>query len=275
MSKSACGKANSDSTRDGKELLEDPDWVYQRYVVEGMSYSEIGEITGYSQSSVGRHVKKHGIEPRSFGEHQTQEKLQDKAWLREKYLKEDLSAREIADMVDRTTDSIHYWRNKHDIRAKSPQGEVDPRLEDPEWLREKYVDKGMTTHEIAELIGENQTNVHRRLTKFDIETRPAGFQPGEEHIYWQGGHDQYYGPNWNEQRKKALLRDQSRCQRCGKTPTSGDYIHVHHRKPRREFRQEYDDPEWWKRANRLENLITLCHNCHAKWEHIPLKFDLR
>lgn len=275
MSENALGKASSGSNRDGKELLEDASWVYERYIVEGMSYSEIGEITGYAQSSVGRYVKKHGIEPHSFGEYQVHDKLQSEAWLREKYLKEDFSAHEIANMLGCSTDSVHYWRSEHGIGPKKTQGDVDQRLDDPEWLRERYIDKGMTMREIAESIGEYQSNVQRRLAEFDIESRPAGFQSGEDHIYWKGGHDGYYGPNWREQRKKALIRDQSRCQRCRKTPTSGDNIHVHHRKSRREYRQEYDDPEWWERANRLENLITLCHNCHAKWEHIPLKFDLR
>lgn len=88
---------------------------------------------------------------------------------------------------------------------------------------------------------------------------------------WDGGdYDDYYGPNWKEQRQKAIERDNSECQYCGHDGTEIK-LSVHHIQKVRSFKAEYDAPEWWKRANELNNLITLCRSCHGLWEGIPLK----
>ncbi|MBO4249470.1 HNH endonuclease [Halomicrobium sp. IBSBa] len=73
-----------------------------------------------------------------------------------------------------------------------------------------------------------------------------------------------YGKNWDEQRRKALSRDRYRCQHCGLTigdtdSRPQDQLHVHHIVPIRWF----DEPEL---GNHLLNLITLCPQCHRKWE---------
>lgn len=91
---------------------------------------------------------------------------------------------------------------------------------------------------------------------------------GENHPMYQGG-DQYYGENWHRQRRKALKRDQHRCQACR---TTAAYLprepSVHHIRPIR----EYDEPE---AANTLDNLISLCEPCHAKYEGLYLRPDTR
>lgn len=95
---------------------------------------------------------------------------------------------------------------------------------------------------------------------------------GEDNPQWKGGQFNYYGPNWNEQREKALERDDNECQECGMS--MGDHIrhyseqlHVHHKKPRREF-VDIDDPsvEELRKSNKLSNLVTLCKSCHRKME---------
>jgi hypothetical protein len=90
--------------------------------------------------------------------------------------------------------------------------------------------------------------------------------------YRRNGYEQYYGHNWNQQRRKALKRDQYRCQACGKT--AADLYRepdVHHIKPIGKFKREYDEPKWWELANELKNLITFCPPCHREWEGIPLR----
>ncbi len=63
-----------------------------------------------------------------------------------------------------------------------------------------------------------------------------------------------YGPSWARQRERALARDGHRCQICGQ-PESGRSHHVHHKIPFRTFAS----PD---QANQLDNLVTLCPNCH-------------
>jgi hypothetical protein len=73
-----------------------------------------------------------------------------------------------------------------------------------------------------------------------------------------------YGANWERARDEALKRDRQRCQHCGleyheSREQYGEGLHVHHIYPIRAF----ETPE---AANFLDNLITLCKECHQKWE---------
>jgi len=101
-------------------------------------------------------------------------------------------------------------------------------------------------------------------------------QQGKKNHNWKGGTEIYYGPNWNQQKAKARERDGHTCQRCGvqesKLPRALD---VHHIRPLRVFKEEYDEPEWYELANDLDNLVSLCASCHHKWEGIPLRPDKR
>lgn len=100
---------------------------------------------------------------------------------------------------------------------------------------------------------------------------------GKDHPNWKGGGPWNYGPNWDEQSRKARRRDQHRCQDCGITEPEhlaeyGCKHPVHHITPIREFRDDGDlDHE---AANDLDNLITLCDGCHPKWDQVaPLRLD--
>jgi hypothetical protein len=90
---------------------------------------------------------------------------------------------------------------------------------------------------------------------------------GKDHPKYTG-HSDYYGANWDEQRKKAVERDDDKCVICGigsdeHQEQHGCDLHVHHIEPLATF----DSPE---AANELRNLVTLCRSCHAKWEGIPV-----
>jgi endogenous inhibitor of DNA gyrase (YacG/DUF329 family) len=79
----------------------------------------------------------------------------------------------------------------------------------------------------------------------------------ENNPNWSGGSQNYRGPNWNEQRKRALIRDEFTCQSCGKQ----EKLAVHHKIRYAEFNGD------WKSANRLTNLTTLCSSCHSRIEN--------
>lgn len=83
---------------------------------------------------------------------------------------------------------------------------------------------------------------------------------GDEHHAWKPGRTEY-ASGWLYARRRALERDEYRCQRCG---VGRDRLetnpHVHHIVPIKEF----DDPA---DAHELRNLVTLCPRCHPKVEH--------
>ncbi len=67
-----------------------------------------------------------------------------------------------------------------------------------------------------------------------------------------------YGPNWENQRLRTRQRDNFRCQVCG-VPEGPRSHHVHHKTPFRMFTT-------YLQANQLENLITVCPECHRRVE---------
>jgi len=73
--------------------------------------------------------------------------------------------------------------------------------------------------------------------------------------------DSYYGPNWDSVREDAIERDGGECVACGMGRSEhrdkhGHDLHVHHITPLREFGD-------YTVANELENLKTLCSDCHT------------
>jgi len=74
------------------------------------------------------------------------------------------------------------------------------------------------------------------------------------------------GPNWVEQRDRARARDGYRCRQCGATERPGRQHDVHHIVPFRDFGYVPGQNDAYLQANALDNLITLCRNCHAKVE---------
>jgi len=73
-----------------------------------------------------------------------------------------------------------------------------------------------------------------------------------------------YGPDWPRIRDAARARDGYRCQACGAPETDRQH-EVHHKTPFRSFRAA-DGSVDLARANRLDNLATLCPGCHRKVE---------
>lgn len=92
----------------------------------------------------------------------------------------------------------------------------------------------------------------------------SGRFAGENSPTWTGGKldpRKDYGVNWSRQRKLTRKRDSYTCQRCGKTEKQNkkecnEQLSVHHKKP---FKKCKDYIE----ANKLENLISLCKECHT------------
>jgi DEAD/DEAH box helicase domain-containing protein len=75
-----------------------------------------------------------------------------------------------------------------------------------------------------------------------------------------------YGPNWAKQRDAARERDRFCCTVCGKPEPPGQQHHVHHKKPFRQFGYIRGENEHYLQANALDNLMTVCANCHRKVE---------
>jgi len=116
------------------------------------------------------------------------------------------------------------------------------------------------------------TKITRRVSRIKRSDKPvcskkcfiASISGKNSHV-WTGGTNSYRGTNWHRQRNKARKRDSDTCQVCGKTKRDvGQELDVHHIRPYRLFNNDY------RVANNLNNLVTLCRQCHLATE-IPLK----
>lgn len=286
----------------------DRDWLYDQYVETDLDTSEISDRCGVTEQTIDKWCAKFDLEdetvvrtcPFCDAEFATSKRVDRECcssdecvveWVETKDDPADnkdvlrvlhtgvrMAPHEIADFLNTETPVITARLDDYGLKETA----LIP-WEDEETLRELYWDERLTPEEMANRWGCTVSIVKRKLQRYAIETRSRGARKAEKHPRWAGG-DMEYGPNWSEQRRKALERDTPEdgdepvCQRCGMTDSThkaeyGSALYVHHITPRREFVDatgEYD----YEAANRLENLITVCCECHTVWEKCqPLRLQ--
>lgn len=257
---------------DKKAKHRDERYLRKKYVGEGLTTYEIAEECGCVDATVLKWLKKHGIETREGGvdpeEVAADERLTDFEWLHEQYVDRYRSSLQIAEEIGCSPTSVLYWIDRHGIEKRSSGTKpADPRLVDAEWLREQYKEKELLCKEIANKCSVATTVVSSWLKKHGIETEYRS-PTGEDHPHWNGGHYPY-GAGWTEGKRRSVReRDGYVCQDGGCSVTQSEHkeiynekLHVHHLKKARDI----DDPA---ERNAKENLITLCRDCHRRWEKI-------
>lgn len=247
--------------------LNRPDLLKNWHQKHRLSLADIANLVGCEANSVRAMLDQHGIDIWTRGpEHP---KLQNKNWLREQYNTQLRTAKDIADELDVSKDTVYKWVAKYNIEPGHPY----PTLKNKEKLEQWYRDEELGTVKIAEQIGCSQGAVYNWLVEHGIETRSRTLS-GPEHPEWCGG-DPKYGLGWNENKREEVRnRDNRECRSCGLSETThlnkyGCKLHVHHIQPARQFK----DPE---ARNAKDNLLSLCVSCHARWEQmVPLRPDTR
>jgi 5-methylcytosine-specific restriction endonuclease McrA len=242
----------------------DEEWLREQYVEERRTTVDIAEECGCDDTTVGDWLKRHGIETRRGGV-QTPEELTDKEWLREQYVEEGRTTYEIAERCGCSGWTVGTWLERHGIETRRGGRPTPEELTDEKWLREQYVEKERTTAGIADECGCSGVTVGTWLKRHGIETRAI---EGEHHPNWNGG-SQPYGSGWNASKRRTVReRDDHTCQDPTCSVTQDDHLdrydeklHVHHLIKARDL----DDAE---ERNAAENLITLCRDCHQRWERM-------
>ncbi len=102
-------------------------------------------------------------------------------------------------------------------------------------------------------------------------------QSGENHPGWRGGSKGYRGPNWQEQRKLALIRAGFKCQVTGqslkKLKKKGLNLAVHHIERFSSFGYILGKNDNCIQANDLNNLIVVASNIHLTLEAGKMAFQ--
>lgn len=262
----------ADSHTDDKANYRDEEWLRKQYVDDCKTAPEIADMCDCSKKTVYRWLQRYEIPRRvggSLGERkQVYERLSDAKWLRNKYISEQMSSREIAKEVGCSRSTVLNWVSEHNIETDQHKKTPNKFLQDKNWLRKKYIGENKSGYEIAQQLGCSTTAVYKWIDEHSIPLQYNGKVSGEDHWWYSGGRI-LYGAGWNETKKQTIReRDNYVCQdpRCSVTQTEhnekyGRKLHVHHLQKARDV----DDPE---ERNDEENLITLCRDCHQRWEKI-------
>jgi len=251
--------------------VTDGQWLREQYEDKYRTVEDIADECGCGYHTVRRKLREHDIDIRSPGSLERRipdERLADAEWLREQYIENNHSMADISEMCDCCEKSVSKWIHKHGIEVGTRQEPADVRLADADWLQKQYVGEERASTEIAEQCGCSHTTVIDWLNRHGIETRKRGEggPAGADHHLWNGGQLEY-GQGWNERKRRSIReRDGHSCQdpRCEVTQDEhldayGEKLHVHHLRKARDV----DDPE---QRNAPGNLITLCRDCHQRWE---------
>ena len=257
------------------ERLKDEEWLREQYVERGRSSGDIANECGCHANTVLKRIKRHGIQRRPANA-EVDPRLNDEEWLHEQYVERERSTYDIAEVCGCAPGTVINRLKRCGIETRGcgyhggggvPPAE--PRLSDEEWLRQQYVEKTRSTRDIAEVCACSHSVVYKWLNRHGIDLRDANdprYRMGKNNHRWGGG-KKPYGPGWNaSKRRQVRERDGHRCQDCGTTQAEhkAEYdqkLHVHHLIKARDI----DGPE---ERNAPENLITLCRDCHRRWEQL-------
>jgi len=89
----------TEGEQDGEPRYRDEGWLHNLYVEKQKSAYEIAEVCGCSAKTIYRWLDKFGIETRGSKKGRSSDKrLADEQWLREEYVEQGKSTREIADI---------------------------------------------------------------------------------------------------------------------------------------------------------------------------------
>lgn len=270
------------------------EFLMKHYVDDELSTRAVGKIAGCSHSIILKRLLYYGIEIRnskgSQAPHVTKE------FLIEHYIKKDLSIKGAAKAANCSTDTIVRALYRFNIEKKEKEKTVDfeqyPHV-NKEFLVEHYTNQRLSIRAIAKIAGSSSNLIGKRLKHYEIPTRTSMQdytleerkekygRRGEQHGLWKGG----VAPIRNVIRnrlapvsKERMQMDNYTCQECG--DPNGDH-HVHHKvsfaKIIDQIRSEHPELDIQKeedrlklielcvadaRLNDLDNLITLCEQCH-------------
>lgn len=250
---------------------DDEETLREMYLEELKGTQEIANELGCSKPTIRRRLHEYSIPIRNRAERkiasshskQTYERLTDRKWLEGRYCGGGESLSEIAGCLDCTPQTVANWLERHGIERRPDGGRGGK--EHPNW-------KGGKPLSECEVCGEEFEHSRRDPGRFCSPQCSGVWKSsawnGPTHPRWNGGYVSGYGENWEEQRTKALKRDNYECQRCGMAQEkhkekTGKSLHVHHISNKKNFAND-------KEMNKLSNLVSLCGSCHAVLEGLPI-----
>lgn len=149
----------------------DEAWLREQYWDKGLTTYQMAKLVSTNPGTIQVWMRKHNIPFRD----RANQLCKNEVWLREKYWDEGLNTTEIAGLADITPSTVHKWMIRHNIPRRSTDEMAEmskyAQYKNREWLWEQYVDRGLSTYEIADNVGCSFQTVCKWLEEFDIPRR--------------------------------------------------------------------------------------------------------
>jgi len=107
--------------------------------------------------------------------------LQDKKWLYQQYIIEQKSSVDISKLINVKASSVLGALKRNNIKTRSFSSAAKKRtgkrklkiekLNNKQWLFQKYIEEKLTTYQIADLVKSNQKSVMTALKRHNISAR--------------------------------------------------------------------------------------------------------
>ena len=107
-------------------------------------------------------------------------------WLKERYIDDQMSAREIADECEVSTNTIHIWLDIYGVDTRSSS--EPKRYKNSDWLKERYVAKEMSMGEIADECEVSTNTIRIWLDIHGIDTRDSSEPKRYKNLDWLREH---------------------------------------------------------------------------------------
>lgn len=189
----ALGKYNIPRRKQIKyQEIHDMNWLKKMYTDERLTVQEIAALVGCSVTIVREALRSFNISPR-----RAIPELQDKNLLFELYINRNKSANTISNIFGCSKKSVLSALKKHGIQVKGPSERLKTKekktqttesrkfeeLWDCDWLFEKYIHEGLSSCDIAKLLGCNHTSVCRAMRRFEI---PCSYEKRHSEKWFNG-----------------------------------------------------------------------------------------
>jgi transposase len=149
---------------------KNPQWLRRRYERDGWSVERLAEECDCCVMTIYNWLQEFEIERR--GNH-PDAAWKDESWLREKYVDEGKSLREVAEMADCSSRTVKEWLDEFGIPTRPTAEPTGPHA-DREWLKEHYWEQGMTRAQLAEEAGVSINTIAYWLERQDLRRSDRG-----------------------------------------------------------------------------------------------------
>jgi len=116
-------------------------------------------------------------------DHPDETPLNSTAWLHKKYVEQDLTMRQIAELVDMSKHTVRKKLNESGVSVQEHSGipaEAAEKLENESYVRREYVQNERGAPQIADELGVCTDTVYRALENHGIERRsPAWYKTAD------------------------------------------------------------------------------------------------